>query len=405
MKKRPVLLTLIILIATMLLSMSVAFGASASLSISGGGTYNVGDTVRITFTLSGTNIAQATAQISYDSSVLQYTGGSGATLPSSASGVLRAQIGDGSAHSSMSVTLNFKALKAGSSSVSISPTDVIDYEFNSMSCSAKSTTVTVKNSSSSASGNANLSSLRISAGSLSPAFSPKTTSYTVNVGNSVTTCTMSVSTADSNATYTISGSSSLSVGQNTRKIVVTAQNGTTKTYTINIYRAAADSGSENTDSDDENKDDDKEQRPEEIKVTVGEKEYIVVEDFEGKDIPQGFAMTVAKFGDYEIPVFSDKDLKYTLALLKDGETGDESWFFYDEETDEFSATTALTAEEIIAYEEAADDSSAHNGEEKEDVKTDTILYIALGVTGAALLAVIIALQVKIIRKREKQIED
>ena len=67
--------------------------------------------------------------------------------------------------------------------------------------------------------------------------------------------------------------------------------------------------------------------------------------------------------------------------------------------------SALTAEEIIAYEEAADDGSVQNDEKQEGVKTDTILYIALGVTGAALLAVIIVLQVKIIRKREKQIED
>ena len=85
MKKRFILLTLTLLIFAFILGLSSAFAASASVSVSGGGAYEVGKTVNITFTLSGTNIAQATTEIRYDSSVLQYTGGSGATLPSSAS--------------------------------------------------------------------------------------------------------------------------------------------------------------------------------------------------------------------------------------------------------------------------------------------------------------------------------
>lgn len=399
MKKRFILLTLTLLIFAFILGLSSAFAASASVSVSGGGAYEVGKTVNITFTLSGTNIAQATTEIRYDSSVLQYTGGTGATLPSSASGVIRAQSGDGNAHSSMSVTLSFKTLKAGSSSISVNPVDVVNIDFEPMTCSAKSTTITVKNAEASVSGNANLSSLRLSAGSLSPSFSPNTTTYSVNVGNDVTTCTMSASTADPKATYTVSGSSSLAVGQNTRKITVTAQNGDTKTYTINIYRAKA--GEEDPDDKEQ---EEEEQRPAEIKVSVGEKEYIIVENFDNKDIPQGFAITVAKLGDYEIPAFADKGMKYTLVLLKDGETGDEVWFFYDEEKDEFFATAALTADEIIAYEEAIASQAKGTEEDENLFKTETVLYIALGVTCAALLAVIIALQVKLRKKEGKTFE-
>lgn len=399
MKKRFILLTLTLLIFAFILGLSSAFAASASVSVSGGGTYEVGKTVNITFTLSGTNIAQATTEIRYDSSVLQYTGGSGATLPSSASGVIRAQSGDGNAHSSMSVTLSFKTLKAGSSNISVNPVDVVNIDFEPMTCSSKSTTVTVKNAEASVSGNANLSSLRLSAGSLSPSFSPNTTTYSVNVANDVTTCTMSASTADPKATYRVSGSSSLAVGQNTRKITVTAQNGNTKTYTINIYRAKA--GEEDPDDKEQ---EEEEQRPAEIKVSVGEKEYIIVENFDNKDIPQGFAITVAKLGDYEIPAFADKGMKYTLVLLKDGETGDEVWFFYDEEKDEFFATAALTADEIIAYEEAIASQAKGTEEDENLFKTETVLYIALGVTCAALLAVIIALQVKLRKKEGKTFE-
>lgn len=114
MKKRFLLLTLNILLVLFIMSLSSAFAASASLSVSGGGSYNVGDTVRVTFTISGSNLGNGTAEIKYDSSVLQYTGGSGATLPSSASGVITANMGDGNARSSFTVTLNFKALKSSS---------------------------------------------------------------------------------------------------------------------------------------------------------------------------------------------------------------------------------------------------------------------------------------------------
>lgn len=396
MKKRILLLTLNILLVGFIMSFSGAFASSASLSISGGGTYNVGDTVRVTFTLSGKDLGNATVDIKYDSGVLQYTGGSGGTLPPSASGLIKANLGDGNARSSFTVTLNFKALKSGTSTVSVNPFDISDYNFNAVSCSAQSTSVTVKNVSASASGNANLASLKVSAGRLSPAFSPNTTSYTVNVGNEVTVCTVSASTADSGAKWSITGSSGLSVGKNTRKITVTAANGATKVYTLNIYRAEEDSG----DGEDEDNEDNKNERPDELKVTVGDKEYIVVENFGDKDVPKGFAMGVVKLGEYEVPGFTDKNLKYTLVLLKDGETGDEKWFFYNEEKGEFLTTVELTPEDIIAYEEAAEKAGreADDSEEK-GIKTETILLAVLGVTGAALLGVVIALQIKLIKSK------
>ena len=126
-----------------------------------------------------------------------------------------------------------------------------------------------------------------------------------------------------------------------------------------------------------------------------------MENFGDKNAPQGFAMSVAKLGEYEIPAFVDKNLKYTLVLLKDGDTGDEKWFFYDEEKDEFSSTAALTPEEIIAYEEAVENAGKDDEPEEEGIKTETILLIVLGVTGAALLGVVIALQVKLIRNKRQ----
>jgi hypothetical protein len=97
-----------------------------------------------------------------------------------------------------------------------------------------------------ASSNATLSALRLSSGTLSPAFSAGTTSYTANVANSVSSVTVTARPADSKATVTGDGigtAKSLNVGANTLTIVVTAEDGvTTKTYSIIVTRASSSSG-------------------------------------------------------------------------------------------------------------------------------------------------------------------
>ncbi|WCN39674.1 cadherin-like beta sandwich domain-containing protein [Aneurinibacillus uraniidurans] len=97
--------------------------------------------------------------------------------------------------------------------------------------------------------NADLSDLVLSQGTLSPAFSSGTTSYTTSVGNEVTSLTVTPTVADStasvkaNGTAVTSGSASipitLNVGSNTITVLVTAQNGSTKTYMVTVNRASS----------------------------------------------------------------------------------------------------------------------------------------------------------------------
>ncbi|GKS09301.1 hypothetical protein YDYSY3_03010 [Paenibacillus chitinolyticus] len=108
-------------------------------------------------------------------------------------------------------------------------------------------TVTVKRAAP-LSGNADLSSLSLSAGTLNPAFAAGTTAYTVNVANSVNTVDVTPATADSTASVKVDGKPvtsgtasavSLNAGSNTVEVQVTAQNGSIKTYTLTITRAAS----------------------------------------------------------------------------------------------------------------------------------------------------------------------
>ncbi|MFY7899720.1 MAG: FG-GAP-like repeat-containing protein, partial [Chitinophagaceae bacterium] len=103
--------------------------------------------------------------------------------------------------------------------------------------------------------NANLSALAISAGVLTPTFNTNTTEYTINVPSNTTTFTVTPTAADSNATirvnfnngsYTTLASGStmvpntLSLGQNTIEVRVTAEDGTTvKSYALFINKPAS----------------------------------------------------------------------------------------------------------------------------------------------------------------------
>ena len=86
------------------------------------------------------------------------------------------------------------------------------------------------------SSNNNLSSINISAGSLSPVFNPSTTSYTINVGSSTTSINISATAQDAKSTISGQGTKNLNYGNNNVTLTVTAENGAKKQYNINIIR-------------------------------------------------------------------------------------------------------------------------------------------------------------------------
>jgi M6 family metalloprotease-like protein len=88
------------------------------------------------------------------------------------------------------------------------------------------------------SNNANLNSLTVSEGTLTPDFDSDTTNYSVDVANSVTAITITGVAQDANAT--VSGNVTdepLNVGDNDFTITVTAQDNSTKEYLVTVIRA------------------------------------------------------------------------------------------------------------------------------------------------------------------------
>ncbi len=82
--------------------------------------------------------------------------------------------------------------------------------------------------------NNSLRGISLSSGSLSPSFSPSTTTYNATVN--VSSVTISVTKGDNYQTVSGTGKKNLSYGNNKFNIVVTSEAGAKKTYTINITR-------------------------------------------------------------------------------------------------------------------------------------------------------------------------
>lgn len=100
------------------------------------------------------------------------------------------------------------------------------------------------------SGNRNnyLSDITVSGLSLSPTFKGATTSYTLTVGNSISSISVSATPVVSESTVTGTGTHKLEVGTNTIKIMCVSESGDSRTYTLTVVREAAETETPDTPS-------------------------------------------------------------------------------------------------------------------------------------------------------------
>lgn len=123
-------------------------------------------------------------------------------------------------------TINLKV--TGASSITIKNIDLSDTNFNSYSPANKTANIRLKSTVNT------LSSLKLSNGTLSPAFNINTTSYTATIDASSTV--ISATVTDSKSKITGTGTKNLDYGTNKFNVVVTSESGSKKTYTITITR-------------------------------------------------------------------------------------------------------------------------------------------------------------------------
>lgn len=156
------------------------------------------------------------------------------------------------------------------------------------------------------SGNNALSALTVSAGTLTPAFDPAVTEYTLSLPQGTEKLTLTATPSDSNATVQGDGELTLQEGENTLPLVVTAENGDTKTYTVTAKVAQAPT----------------------LFLSFSGAKLGVVKDVEGVTPPTGFtaAEPVSQGGD-TLPLWIDASGKHTLVYLVD-EKGVAGFYLY-----------------------------------------------------------------------------
>lgn len=235
--KRSIPVCLVCLLLILACKINVA-AAGASISFSDP-TAKKGEAVTVTLKVtSGSNALGAVdLSIVYDDNALEFTGGGSAVKGGSGS-IRIADTASDAKTKTMSYELTFTAKKAGKSSITVSNYEVVAFDESVMSVShVGSATVEVTDESVSLSKDASLKDLKLSNGSLTPAFSPSIMNYTATVGADVASVVVSGTTTNEKAAITsISGADNLKEGSNTIKVSVTAESGATAVYTITVTK-------------------------------------------------------------------------------------------------------------------------------------------------------------------------
>lgn len=236
------------------------------------------------------------------------------------------------------------------------------------------------------SSNANLSDLGITPYDFN-GFKYGTTSYEVTVPESTETVEIYAKTQNANATVTGTGMKSLEKGENKVEVVVTAEDGTKKTYTINIIREVQQEKYgdtekiENSNGLEELKINDLSLSPE-FKTDIYE--YTV--KYIGEDTKLNIETTPTST-DYIIEVVGNEDLQEgenTITILVSESNGN------NVATYQIIVNKSLIDEEAIAREEA---------EKKEQQKK----IIIGAITVAVILAIIVFIIIR--HKRNRSLEE
>lgn len=332
-KKYKKAVSFIMAVLIMLSAMTFTAYAKDTATISvGSGSCDIGDEVSISIKVSSSvDIYMCDIWLTYDSGVLQpvsgYSGGGG--------GSIRLLSTDGT-----SFTVKFKAVDAGTSSISVNTSNTIvssateDY----MAINAGSGSVTVKAPVTYSTDNT-LSSLEINPGVLSPAFSPNVTSYTTTVGADCEKLVVSAVANDSNASVSVKGTR-MDPGSNTTTITVTAQNGSKKVYTI--YTTKDDSAETPTEEETKSQEEGKtegstEDKLDLRKVKLSDAEYTILDDFEANPLPSGYEAVDYEYNGTSVKAGKGVNTKLILMYLEstDGK-GTSGFYIYDSVSKTFS---------------------------------------------------------------------
>lgn len=173
-----------------------------------------------------------------------------------------------------------------------------------------------------------LSSLTVSAGTLSPAFSAGTTEYSVSLHGAAEKITLSASPNHGKATVSGTGEKTLVPGDNQFAIVCTAENGAQKQYNVNVHVDETPL----------------------VFTTYGEQQLGVVRNQTEIGIPASFESTKITMEGQEVQAYHSNQFDKTLVYMVD-DTGDKNFYIYEEDKGIISVfkPVAILGRNVIVY--------------------------------------------------------
>lgn len=266
-------------------------------------------------------------------------------LTTSNSGVLNfsGQSSGGFQSPSAQETYRMIANSPGTVTVSFVPLNMASVSNESKYTEISSITITVTNKPVvTLSSDNTLASLSVEGKELSQPFDKNTLEYGVSLDPDTTSIIINAKASNGGATISGIGEVSVQDGDNRLEIVVTAENGSQKTYVINANV--------------------KEYDP--ITVKVDGKDYTVIRKKASLQAPNNYQETTVTINDNEVPAFKSDITGYTLVGLKD-ENGNPGLYVYNNDT--YTLYKEYSFNRVILY--PIDDASKIPSNYKKDTIT------------------------------------
>lgn len=300
---------------TSLNASSINFKTSASTS-----KVVIGKTFNVTVKLSSSAILGSWEYvIDYNSSVLSLVSGD------------RSVVGYGKGNQkTVSYNYTFKAISSGSSNISVKSYSAFDWDEHVMGTSVSGTSVKVITQAeleASYSKDNNLSSLSIDGFALTPEFNKDVLEYKATLNPNTTSINISGGASDRKASISGLGSHEVTEGENKFEIVVTAENGSTKTYTI-IAEVV-------------------DPNPIKIKTKDG-KELTIVKRSSIITPPENYEESKITINEVEVPSYVNQTNNLVLIPLKD-EKGEISFYVYNDKENSYTKYSELRTNNLILY--------------------------------------------------------
>lgn len=321
MNKTIKIIVMILLISYALLGFDIkkVNAATGYFSISSSSSVTVDNTFTVTIKATGSKIFYWQYYVSYDTTKLKLVSGS-TTIQGEADDATNGT-------NLVTKTLKFTALKTGTAYISVARGDAdmnIDTNFNSVSYTTAKKNISIVPIVAKSTNN-NLASLAIDGATLTPTFDASVTNYAVEFASNTTEMNVTASAVDTKASITGAGKVALVEGVNNVNVVVTAESGATKTYTIVATV----------------------KEPNPIEVTVDNVKYSIVRKKALYQAPINFTETTIKMGNEDVLAYTNEKIGNVIGLKN--ETGEISLYLYDADKNKYSPYNSVTIDSINLY--------------------------------------------------------